>query len=139
MVKFLALLIVSSGISGFSVAANAADPAMKFELFKDKAGDFRWRLKATDGTVLALGGQGYKTQDDAKSGLEFVKKSGADAEMKFDTFVDESKDYRWRLMGINGQTVAVSSNGYKTEADAERAIASIRLGAGRADLVVVKD
>ena len=34
----------------------------KFETFKDAAGEFRWRLKAGNGQVVAVPGEGYKTQ-----------------------------------------------------------------------------
>jgi uncharacterized protein len=35
--------------------------AAKFELFKDKSGDFRFHLKAANGEIIASG-QGYKTK-----------------------------------------------------------------------------
>ncbi|MDH3816016.1 MAG: DUF1508 domain-containing protein, partial [Acidobacteriota bacterium] len=35
--------------------------AAKFEVFKGKGGDFRFRLKAANGKVVAHG-QGYKTK-----------------------------------------------------------------------------
>jgi uncharacterized protein YegP (UPF0339 family) len=50
----------------------------KFEVYKDKAGEFRFRLKAGNGEIIAVG-EGYKTKASALSGIESVKKSAADA------------------------------------------------------------
>jgi hypothetical protein len=46
--------------------------AAKFELFKDKSGDFRFHLKAANGQIIASG-QGYKTKAAAEKGIESVK------------------------------------------------------------------
>lgn len=48
--------------------------AAKFELYKDKKGEFRWRLIATNGQVIATG-EGYTTKESAKNGIESVKKN----------------------------------------------------------------
>ncbi|MBE5759568.1 MAG: DUF1508 domain-containing protein [Clostridiales bacterium] len=52
----------------------------KFELYEDKAGEFRFRLKATNGQVIATG-EGYKTKAGCLNGIESVKKNAADAEI----------------------------------------------------------
>jgi uncharacterized protein len=39
--------------------------AAKFELFKDKGGDFRFHLKAANGEIIASG-QGYKSKATAE-------------------------------------------------------------------------
>jgi len=52
--------------------------ASKFELYKDKKGEFRWRLIATNGQLIASG-EGYKTKESAKAGIESVKKNAPTA------------------------------------------------------------
>ncbi len=52
----------------------------KFELYTDKAGQFRFRLKATNGQIIAVG-EGYKSKDGCLNGIESVKKNAADAEV----------------------------------------------------------
>jgi uncharacterized protein YegP (UPF0339 family) len=52
--------------------------AGKFEVYKDKAGEFRFRLKAGNGEIIAVG-EGYTTKAAALSGVESVKKSAPDA------------------------------------------------------------
>lgn len=55
--------------------------AGKFELYTDAKGEYRWRLKASNGQTIATGGEGYTTKANAKSGIESVKKNAADAEI----------------------------------------------------------
>lgn len=50
----------------------------KFEVYEDKAGKYRFRLKASNGQVIASG-QGYSSKDSCIKGIESVKKNAADA------------------------------------------------------------
>ena len=52
--------------------------AGKFELYKDSAGKYRFRLKASNGQVIATG-EAYETKASALNGIESVKKSAAGA------------------------------------------------------------
>lgn len=52
----------------------------KFEVYKDKAGGFRFRLKASNGQIIASG-QGYKTKESCLHGIESVKKNAADSKV----------------------------------------------------------
>lgn len=54
--------------------------AGKFELYQDKSGDWRFRLKAGNGEVIATG-QGYASKSGALSGIDSVKRNAADAEV----------------------------------------------------------
>ena len=61
--------------AGFETATNP-----KFEMYQDKAGEFRFRLKATNGQVIATS-EGYKAHASCLNGVESVKKNAADAEI----------------------------------------------------------
>ena len=52
----------------------------KFEVYTDKAGEFRFRLKATNGQVIAVS-EGYKAIASCLNGIESVKKNAVDAEV----------------------------------------------------------
>ncbi|MEU7221018.1 YegP family protein [Nocardia iowensis] len=52
--------------------------AAKFELFTDKAGKFRWHLKAANGEVIAAS-QAYESKAAAKNGIESVQKNAPGA------------------------------------------------------------
>ena len=46
----------------------------KFEIYADKKGEFRFRLKATHGQIIAVS-ESYKAMDSCKNGIESVKKN----------------------------------------------------------------
>lgn len=50
----------------------------KFEIYTDKAGEFRFRLKAKNGEIIATS-EGYKTMDSCKNGVESVRKNAANS------------------------------------------------------------
>lgn len=49
----------------------------KFEVYLDKAGEYRYRLKATNGQIIAVG-ESYKSKNSVMNGIESVKKNAAD-------------------------------------------------------------
>jgi uncharacterized protein YegP (UPF0339 family) len=51
----------------------------KFELFQDKAGQFRFRLKARNGQVIAVS-EGYTTKASCENGIASVRKNAPEAE-----------------------------------------------------------
>jgi uncharacterized protein YegP (UPF0339 family) len=55
--------------------------AGKFEVYKDKAGEFRFRLKASNGEVVAVG-EGYSTKAGAVAGTEAVQRAAAGASIE---------------------------------------------------------
>lgn len=52
----------------------------KFEVYEDKAGAFRFRLKARNGEII-LASEAYKEKRDCLGGIESVKKNAPDAEI----------------------------------------------------------
>lgn len=63
-----------------TVEGYAAQKNPKFEIYKDKKGEFRFRLKATNGQIIAVG-EGYTTLANCLNGVESVKKNAVDAEI----------------------------------------------------------
>lgn len=61
-------------VEGFEKVTNP-----KFEMYTDKAGEFRFRLKARNGEVIAVS-EGYKAKASCENGIESVIKNAADAE-----------------------------------------------------------
>lgn len=53
----------------------------KFEVYLDKAGEYRFRLKAKNGEVIAVS-EGYKSKDSCLNGIESVKKNAPEAEIE---------------------------------------------------------
>ncbi|RIS79101.1 YegP family protein [Mycobacteroides abscessus] len=52
--------------------------AGKFELYTDAKGKFRFRLKAGNGEIIAVG-EAYESKASAKNGIESIKKNAPDA------------------------------------------------------------
>jgi hypothetical protein len=52
----------------------------KFEVYKDKAGEFRFRLKARNGEIIAVS-EGYKAKASCLNGIESVRKNAPEAEV----------------------------------------------------------
>lgn len=52
----------------------------KFELYVDKAGEFRFRLKAKNGEVIAVS-EGYKSKASCLNGIDSVRRNAPDAEI----------------------------------------------------------
>jgi len=48
----------------------------KFEMYQDKAGEFRFRLKAGNGEIIAAS-EGYKAKDGCLKGIDSVKDNSA--------------------------------------------------------------
>ena len=53
----------------------------KFEMYTDKAGEFRFRLKARNGEII-LASEGYKAKASCKNGIESVRKNAVDAKVE---------------------------------------------------------
>ncbi|MBQ9879813.1 MAG: YegP family protein [Clostridia bacterium] len=52
----------------------------KYEMYVDKAGEYRFRLKARNGEIIATS-EGYKAKASCINGIESVKKNAPDAEI----------------------------------------------------------
>ena len=50
----------------------------KFEIYTDKAGEFRFRLKAKNGEIIATS-EGYKAKSGCENGIASVKKNAPEA------------------------------------------------------------
>lgn len=62
-------------VEGFETVKNP-----KFEIYTDKAGEFRFRLKARNGQIIGVS-EGYTSKAGAENGIASVKKN-ADSEVK---------------------------------------------------------
>ena len=55
--------------------------AATFEVFEDRAGQYRWRLVHTNGNIIADSGEGYATRQKAEQGIASVKQNAPDADV----------------------------------------------------------
>ena len=67
-----------AAVENQTVEGYAVEKHPKFEVYADKAGEFRFRLKATNGQVIAVS-EGYKAKASCENGIASVKKNAVDA------------------------------------------------------------
>lgn len=59
---------------------NESKKNPKYELYLDKAGEFRFRLKAANGEIICHG-EGYKAKASCKNGIESIGRNAPEAEV----------------------------------------------------------
>lgn len=64
---------------GTEATALDVTPAA-FEIFEDKAGEYRWRLRHRNGNILADSGEGYSSRAAAQDAIDSVKRNGPGAD-----------------------------------------------------------
>ncbi|WP_435067595.1 HVO_2922 family protein [Haloplanus sp. C73] len=58
----------------------AAQPV--FELYEDRGSEWRWRLVASNGNIVADSAEGYASKQGAKRGIDCVKRIAPDADVE---------------------------------------------------------
>ncbi|KAG1648350.1 UPF0339 protein [Nymphon striatum] len=101
----------------------------KFEINKDKAGKFRFNLKAGNHQVI-LSSQGYATKASCENGIESVRKNSKDDSM-FDRKKAKDGSPYFSLKSSNGQVIG-SSEMYSGTSAMSKGIASIKKNAPKA-------
>ena len=116
------------GVKHYVQAADylRIEPAA-FELYRDKAGKYRWRLLHENGNIIADSGQGYASRQKARQGINSVQRNVAeDGNAEFEVYEDKAGESRWRLVHDNGNIIADGGEGYASKSGAEGAVDRIR-------------
>lgn len=104
----------------------------KFEIKKDKAGKFRFNLKASNGQVI-LSSEAYNSKDACDNGIESVKKNSQNDGM-FNRKEAKNGSPYFNLKASNGQVIG-SSEMYSGKSGMENGIASVKKNAPKASIV----
>ncbi|MCU4717301.1 HVO_2922 family protein [Halapricum hydrolyticum] len=110
------------------------DPA-SFEIYRDSAGEWRFRLLHRNGNILAAASEGYTRRRDAKRAVDSLREDVSDD--RFETYEDNRGETRWRWRAANGEIVATSGEGYSSRSDAEEAVERVQRLAPEADALDV--
>ena len=105
--------------------------AGKFELYLDKAGEYRFRLKAGNGEII-LASEGYKQKASALNGIESVRRNSA-SEERFEKKDTSSGKPMFNLKATNGQVIGTSES-YSSAAARDNGVASVQKNAPDAKL-----
>ena len=82
--------------------------AGKFEVYKDKAGEYRFRLKAGNGETVLVS-EGYSAKSGAMNGIESVQ-TNAGNEDRFEKIETKAGNFRFNLKAGNHQVIGTSEN-----------------------------
>lgn len=98
----------------------------KFEIKKDKSGQFRFNLKATNGQVI-LSSEAYTTKPSCENGIASVKTNSQD-DSKYDRKTAKDGSPYFNLKATNGQVIGTSEM-YSGTSAMENGIASVKSNA----------
>ena len=110
-----------------------------FHFFEDAAGEHRWRLKDTNGEIVADSGEGYRSLQDAEDGADVFTRLGPDAaehetdgpdgrasNPDWEYFPGKDGQWYWHFEAANGQITADGAEGYASKSNVKRAIANVQ-------------
>lgn len=86
------------------------DPA-GFEVYRDRGGEYRWRLVHRNGNVLADSGEGYSRRHDARRAVDRLRERID--EFEFEVYEDAAGEHRWRLRTDGGDVLGDSGGGVR--------------------------
>lgn len=121
----------------------------KFEIKTVKTG-IKFNLKASNGEIIATS-EVYTTEAACRKGIESVKTNALSAiedqtvepidvqkHPKYEVYLDNAGEYRFRLKARNGEIIAVGE-GYKKKASCLNGIDSIKRNAPDAEIVKIEE
>lgn len=106
----------------------------KFEIYTDKAGEYRFRLKASNGEPI-LASEGYKAKAGCLNGIESVKKN-APVDTLYERKQTQAGKFMFNLKSSNGQVIGASQS-YETVAGRDNGIESVKKNAPEATVIEV--
>lgn len=108
---------------------------MKFEMYKDKAGKYRFRLKAGNGQIV-LASEAYESKSGCKNGIESVIKN-APMDQRYDKKESSNGKFYFNLRAGNNQVIGTSEM-YESESGRDNGIESVKNSAKGATIEEVE-
>lgn len=98
----------------------------KFEIYKDNSGEFRFRLKASNGQNI-LSSEGYAAKSGCTNGIESVKKNAPD-DARYERLESKGGSPYFNLKAGNNQVIGTSQM-YSSTSAMENGIESVKTNA----------
>lgn len=151
--RIVCLVLAAALIGGLTPELFAGKKAgsLTFEVYKDRGGKYRFRIKNQKGTLLANTRKGFKTEAAITQVIDTIKKSAnkativdegkkatASAMAYFEVYKDRGGKYRFRLKDKNNSLLASATRGYKTKAEIMAVMQSIQQHAAAAKVIMKK-
>ena len=131
------------------------DSSATFDVYRDKAGQWRWRLVHQNGNIIATSGEGYASDRSARRGMRSVTRNALGAavvwqrdeeepepiadpvietpQATFELYRGADDEFRWRLRHDNGEIIAAGTRGFSSRGAAEGSIEGVQSYVGPAD------
>ena len=124
-----------------------------FIIKKTPTGGFNFTLLAANKEKIAVASQVYSTKAACKTGMASVGKNSLrcieegrveDQTLKtpttktcpkFEIYLDKAGLYRYRLIATNGESIAMSEEGYKSKSGCLNGIKSVSVNANDAEII----
>jgi len=129
--------------------ATGATATKGFEIYEDKAGEWRWRLRAANDELVAMSEEGFASKASVVRALGVVRKNVAAAEdhleltaddeaeggtaKGFEIYEDKAGKWRWRLRAANGELLAIPEQGFASKAGVVKALDVVRRNTAAAE------
>ena len=126
----------------------------KFIIKKTPSGAFNFSLYASNMEKIAVSSQVYTTKASCKNGIDsvcrnsvkcveegkiedltLVKKADGKTCPKFELYLDKAGLYRYRLIASNGESIAMSEEGYKSKSGCLNGIKSVSVNSPDAEII----
>ncbi|MFY0643949.1 MAG: YegP family protein [Bacteroidia bacterium] len=101
----------------------------KFEVYKDKRGEYRFRLNAKNGQAI-LASEGYSSKQGCLNGINSVKTNSQD-DARFDKLTAKNGQFYFNLKARNGEIIGKSEM-YTSTSGRDNGINSVRSNASEA-------
>lgn len=126
---------------------------MGYFIIKKTNTGFNFSLIAANKQKIAVSSQVYTTKSACKTGMSSIAKNATkcisegrieDKTLKnptsytcpkFEIYLDKSNAFRYRLIATNGESIAMSEDGYKTKAGCIKGMESVAVNAVDAEIV----
>ncbi len=96
----------------------------KFQIFKDRKGEFRFRLKAKNGEIILASSEGYVTKQGCQRGIASVKLN-APSDSNYERATATNGKYYFVLKAANGEPLGISEM-YETRAGRDNGIEAVK-------------
>ena len=106
---------------------------MKYEVYDDKSGQARWRLKAGNGQIVASSGEPFASVSSAtNAATNFRDKC---ATWRYEVY-ETPQAWSWKAVSpANGQTVGTAGETFPSQSNAKRAADNVQENGGEGEIV----
>lgn len=111
----------------------------EIEIYRDDAGEYRWRLQADNHEIVAQSSEGYVRKRDCWNGLNNFRNAFAEEiaeQHSVRVYQGDDGEWRWQYVHRNGNIIAVGE-GYTSKSDCEWGLAGAMFHAAVADTDII--